>query len=152
LRRPTFLVSISDLPVDEESVAFHVLHGVPTEKGLSALRLTLAQSPLWDLYSQVFELLYPQSSQEVRNMARKSKGPVLHFKEFADRIGWKNFIEGMGGEKKFIDAIGTKKFIEQIGKKQILDELFESLSEAERVGLERRLAEAPKKGRSSPHR
>jgi hypothetical protein len=59
LQRRMFLVSIQELPVDEESVAFHLLHGEPGDAGLSALRLTVTKPPLWDLYSQTFNFLYP---------------------------------------------------------------------------------------------
>ena len=141
LERPMLLVSINDLPVDEESVAFHVLHGEPAGKGLSALRLTLAQSPLWDMYSQVFETIHPESSQEIKTMARISKkGPKLDLNAWADYVGIDNVVEQLGD--KIVAQIGQDKITDDF-----IDRVFSFMTAPERAELKRRLHESKKKKR-----
>jgi hypothetical protein len=145
LERPMFLVSIIDLPVDAESVVFHILHGEPAETGLSALRLTLTKQPLWELYSQVFHSLYPDRFQEIVAMARNSKkGPVFHIKEMAEHIGMKNVIKELG-EKRLIEQIGKEKVMDQFDADDVIDRVFRFMTESEREDLKRRLHEAKKK-------
>jgi serine/threonine protein kinase len=98
LERPIFLVSITDLPTaDVENSPFHVLHSESVEQGISALRLTLPIPSLWDVYSQVFENLHPNKSQEIHAMARASKkGPQFHVKAVADIIGMKQVVKELG--------------------------------------------------------
>jgi hypothetical protein len=112
------------------------------------LRLTLAQPPLWDMYSQVFETIHPESSQEIKAMARISrKGPKFDLKAWADYVGINNVVEQLGD--KLIEQIDKKKIIEQIGENEITDEfidrVFRFMNDAERSEVKRRLREAKKK-------
>jgi hypothetical protein len=161
LERPIFLVSITNLPVEDvENSPLKLLHAQSVDEGMSALRLTLPMPSLWELYSQVFESLHPDQMKEIQSMARISKkGPQFHVKAVADFIGMKQVVKELGkkeiineigkkeiineiGKKEIINEIGKKEIINEIGKKEILDEVLGSMTPAELAALKRRIDRA----------
>jgi hypothetical protein len=139
LGRPVFLVSGRDLPIEAESVPFHLLEVESPESSLTVARLILQQPSLWELYSQFIGSLHPNTLQELQAMARISKkGPQFHLKPLADLMGMKEVISQLG-LKKIIAEAGVKKIIDEVGVEKVISEMLSQMSEAERADLRRRL-------------
>jgi hypothetical protein len=132
LDHPFFLVNGSALPVQEECAPFHVLNVSNADKGLAVTRLMLDQPPLWDLCAQVLANLHPETLKELATMARKTKEPKLHIKEYAEFLGMKNVI----------DELGLRRIIDVVGAKKVIDEMFGHLPAARRAELVREIEQA----------
>jgi hypothetical protein len=146
LQHPLWVVSGAELPLEAESVPFHLLEIPAPDHGLSIARLIAQQPALWDMYTQFLGSLHPEILQEIAAMGRTSKkGPQFHLKPLAQLLGMREVIQQLG-LKEIIAEAGVKKVIDEVGVKKVIDEVLSHLSEADRAALMRRLeAERPKK-------
>lgn len=135
LERPMFLVSGVDLPVEADSVPFHVLAVESHEKELAAARLILNQPELWDLYSQFLATLHPQVLRELNAMARtSSKGPKFHLKPLVDLIGMDEAIDQLGANELIACLASRAK-----QKKKLVTALLSEMTQEERAEIKRQL-------------
>jgi hypothetical protein len=144
LRKPVFLVSSVDLPVDYDSLPLHIVGKEPAEKELAVVRFVLAQPALWKTFGGPLASLHSATIKELQAMARTVE------KEF--KFDMEPLIEYMGmdevikqiGLNRVIDQIGLDRVIDQIGDKAFiqrrgLDRFLASLTPAQRRELKRKL-------------
>ena len=135
LDRKIFVVSGVDLPVENDSVPFHILAVESHDKELAAARLILGQPTLWDLYSQFLGTLHPDLMKELNAMARTSaKGPKFHLKPLVDLMGMKEAIDQMGVNEVIAHLVSDAK-----EKKKLMLALIKEMNTAEREEMKRRL-------------
>jgi hypothetical protein len=127
-----FLVSGSELPVEEASLPLHLIaqESGATEQAVAHL---VAGSPeLWERYGGWLASLHPARFKEVQGMARQSKGalrldltPIVEMMGIGwviEQLGAKQVIEHLGA-KQVIEHLGAKQVIEHLGAKQVIDEV-----------------------------
>jgi hypothetical protein len=151
LDRKVYLVSGVDLPVEADSLPFHILGIEPIEKQLSVARLIRQQPQLCELYTEFMGSLHPEILQELKAMGKSSKkGPQFHLKPLVDMMGLDEAIDQLGakqilekmGAKKIIREMGAKTIIDEVGAKTIIDEIFAHLSDEKRAELVREIEKA----------
>jgi hypothetical protein len=144
LGRLIYLVSSSDLPIEEDSLPLHIVGIEPIATEREVVRLVLEQPILRERYGGWLASLHPQAWREAEAMARATKRQlVLDIRPAIEFLGWDEVIKQLGierviehlGSKEVIDRLGPKEVIKQIG----LDNLLANLSPAERRELKRRL-------------
>ena len=115
LDRPLLLVSGVNLPMEAESVPFHLLGGGPPDAGQTLVHLIGQQPLLWEMFGQFLASLHPEIVKELEAMAKTSKkGPQFHLKPLAN-------------------LMGMDEVIRQLGKEKVIDELLSNVPEAERA-------------------
>lgn len=75
-----FLVSGTDLPVEEASLPMHLIARESGETEGAVARLVASSAALWERYGSWLASLHPAAYEEVQSMARQTKGPL--------RISW----------------------------------------------------------------
>jgi hypothetical protein len=139
LDRKLFLVSGVGLPVERDSVPFHILAVESHEKEVAAARLIVGQPNLWELYSQFLGSMHPEVLKELNAMARTSaKGPKFHLKPLVDLMGMKEAIHQMG-----TDAVRAELVSDAKEKKKLVLALIDELTKAEREAVIRHLKQQP---------
>jgi hypothetical protein len=114
LGRPIFLVSGGDLPVEEASLPLHLVARESGETGQAVARLVAGHAELWDRYSGWLASLHPAAFEEVKNMAKGTRGQL--------RLDLTPVIETMGMDW-LIEQVGAKQVIEHLGAKRVIREL-----------------------------
>ncbi len=134
--RPVFLVSGSELPVEEDSLPLHLIgRGRPeVERGVAEFLAT--RQLLWERYGGWLASLHQEAYKEVVNMAKTSK---RGFNPSLDAV-----IETMGMDW-VIEHVGLKRVLDQAGMRRVLDEvgvdkLAAALTPQERLELLRSLS------------
>ena len=152
---PCLLVSIVDLPVDEDSLPLHVLAVEPEEKERAVGRFLVEQPKRLYTYGGVFATFHSRAWKEFSTMAKSVRKRLeIDFRPAIETLGLDMLIEQIGkkelieqiGKKEFLEQIGKKELIEQIGKKELLEQLdvediLTYLPTAKRRELKRRLRE-----------
>ncbi|HMC63416.1 MAG TPA: hypothetical protein VKI65_00600 [Gemmataceae bacterium] len=135
LGRLVFLVSGTDLPVEEDSLPLHVIGHEPPATELEVARLVMQQPQLEQLYGGWLATLHPEVWEEVEVMARTARRRfTIDLRPAIEHLGVKTVIEQVGLER-VIEQVGEKEIVRQIG----IDRILASLSAAERRELKRRL-------------
>jgi hypothetical protein len=135
LQRPLFLVSVVDLPVEEDSVPLHLVGREPRETELAVARLVVEQPPLWVQYGNWLATLHPGIWEEIEAMAQRKHGEFLvDFRPVIQKLGLRKVIEQIGVDH-LLEQIGPKELVRHLG----LDGIVEGLTPAERRELKRRL-------------
>jgi hypothetical protein len=143
LNHPLYLVSTFDLPVEPDSLPFHLLGVDSEEKKSEVARLVNEQPELKDLYKQAWASLHPDQLQEFLAMARSSKkGVTFHLMPLVEVIGWKEAIHQLGPDQ-LLDQLTN----DEADRRKVLQRLVGRLSDAERNELLEQLAQ--KKRRKS---
>jgi hypothetical protein len=146
LGHSVFLVSTTDLPVDEDSLPLHVLAREPVEKEREVGEFVAATAARLELYGSPFAVYHPVIWREVEAMTRRGRSSfTLDLRPAIEMVGLKEVIRQVG-LKEVIRQAGAKEVIRQIGAKAFLEELgvdnfLASLPPAQRRDLKRRLLE-----------
>jgi hypothetical protein len=139
-------VSVQELQLERDSMALHVLAGVP-EAGKKTITDILKTEPtLWPAYGAWFSINEPTIWQEIALMAAQHHQTVKRdflplaesILETSDMAALKSFLEAVGlkrafeaaGVKQAVEAVGVKQAVEAVGVKQAV----------EAVGVEQTLA------------
>jgi hypothetical protein len=135
LRRLIFLVSGTELPVNEDSLPLHIVSREPAETGRQVAKLLAQRPALWREYSGWLATLHPDLWEEVRSMGKTArKGFGFHLKPVIEEVGLKQVIEEVGVER-VIEEVGLERIIKQLS----VDELLAQLTPAQRRELKQRL-------------
>ena len=70
LRHPVFLVSVQDIPVERDSLPFHVLAGVPEKDVSTVANLLRSEEKLWPRFGAWLAVYDPATWQEIQSMSR----------------------------------------------------------------------------------
>ncbi len=135
LRRSFFLVDGRAVPVDRESVPFH-LAGEESSTIDAALAHVIVEEPgYWELYAPLLRVLHPTIWNEAKNMAKsKGKRGGLDLSPFIEEVGLEKYLE-MFKVEDVIDTLGPKKVAKALG----IDRYLSSLSAEDRQKLKERL-------------
>jgi hypothetical protein len=139
------LVSTVDLPVDEDSLALHVLGREPLDKEREVGRLVTGQADWLQVYRGVFATLHAPVWKEMKAMAKSTRAKMeFDIRPAVEYMGLEEVIRQIG-EKAVIEQIGEKAVIEQIGKKKVLEQfdvadILANLPASKRQQLLRELA------------
>lgn len=143
LGRLVFLVSGTEVAVEKDSLPVHVLGQESEQTELELARLVGAEPQLWPVYGPWVASFHPEALEELRKMAKtvsKKFWPrveplieLLGMEEFLRQVGHKSILEKLG--PRIVEKLGPKKVVEQL----TADELFDSLTPAQRRELKRRL-------------
>jgi len=112
---PLILVSVQELRVERDSLALHVLAGVPKGAKGTVAEVLKAEPALWPSYGVWLSRNEPAIWQEIVLMAAQNNQSVAldflpwaeYLKETGDRAGLKSFLEAVG-VKEVTDALETK--------------------------------------------
>jgi hypothetical protein len=128
-------------PVEEASLPLHLVARESGETEQAVARLVAGHAELWDRYSGWLASLHPAAFEEVKNMAKGTRGQLrLDLTPVIETMGMDWLIEQVGA-KEVIEHVGAKKFIEQLGAKEFLRQLGPKRLIAELGGVEGLLAE-----------
>jgi hypothetical protein len=153
--RAIYLVSASDLPVEEDSLPLQVLGSRSAEMERELGRLIVSQPELRELYGAWYGGLHPLIQQELEAMGKSSKRePVFDPKWMIEQHGPEEALrrlKAMGAwelvkpkdQQKLLKQVleASKKSIGEFGPnemREVLDDLLSRLSEEEWEGIKRR--------------
>jgi hypothetical protein len=138
---PVLLVSVRELQVERDSMALHVLAGVPRDQRKTIVEVLKAEPALWTHYGAWIELKEPEIWQEISQMASKKKlvedyGPFIAILKETNNL------------KRFLEGIGAEQALAAFGEEEILANLPPERREKLRQMLQQQSAPAgkPKKG------
>jgi hypothetical protein len=148
-KRPVYLVSGSDVPVEPDSLPLHILGpGTVGEQRQVAEYLT-GSPALWQRYSGWLATLHPELWEEIRDMGKtRGKKFGFHLQPVISEVGLKNVIAEVGlknvvaevGLKNVVAEVGLKNVVAEVGLKNVIAEVGLKNVIAE-VGAERVIAE-----------
>ncbi len=134
LGRPVFLVSGSELPVEEASLPLHLIAQESGETEQAVARLVAGRAELWERYSGWLASLHPAVFEEVQGMAKQKKEPLrLDLTPIVKTMGMEWVIEHLG-VKRVIEHLGLKRVIEEAGG---VKQLWAELTPEQRQQLKR---------------
>jgi hypothetical protein len=133
---PLLLVSVQELVVERDSLALHVLAGVPDEAKGTVTEALKAEPALWPSYGPWLSLHDRVIWKEVSLMAAQQQqqipldfGPLIEYLEetkgmqrFLETFGTKRLVEAVG-VKEAVEAVGVKRAVEAVGSKQAVEAL-----------------------------
>ncbi len=119
---PLLLVSVRELQVERDSMALHVLAGVPENERGTIVEVLKEEPALWSSYGAWVEFKEPQIWKELAPMASKKKlaadyGSFIAILKQTNDL--KRFLEGIG-VKEAVEAVGVRNAVEAVGVKQAL--------------------------------
>jgi hypothetical protein len=136
LGHPVFLISTTDLAVDEDSLPLHVLGREPMHKERQVGEFVAESDAHLEAYGSSFAMLHPVVWREVETMARRIQSSfTTDLRPALEMFGIREVIRQIG-EAEVIRQIGAKKVLEELG----LDDILANLPPAKRRELKRRLA------------
>jgi hypothetical protein len=113
---PVLLVSVLELPVERDSMALHVLAGVPTQARETLTEVLKAEPGLLSNYGNWLALREPEIWKEVSQMATGQEGTRQEdFTLFVD------FARQTGNVKRLIETVGVKDALGYLGIKEVVD-------------------------------
>jgi hypothetical protein len=138
LEHPIFLVSARELPVEEASLPLHLLAWESAETEQAVARLVAERPELWERYGGWLASLHPAAYEEVRAMARQTRGPLrLDLTPIVKTMGMEWVIEQLGPQR-VIEQLGAQRVIEQLGG---VKQLWAELTPEQRRQLKRLVQE-----------
>jgi hypothetical protein len=114
---PVLLVSVRELPVERDSMALHVLAGVPEDQRGTITEVLKAEPALWSSYGAWLELKEPQIWQEISQMGTKKKLPPVDYGPLIAYMKETNDIN------RFMEVIGVDQILAAIGEEELLANL-----------------------------
>jgi hypothetical protein len=139
---PVLLVSVQELRVERDSMALHVLAGVPEAAKSTIVEVLKAEPALWPSYQPWLSLREPAIWQEISLMAaQQGQLAPLDLRPLAEYIKTTGDLSTL---KSLLEAFGVKKTVEALGVEQI----WAGLSPEQREELVR-LAQNEKAGEPS---
>jgi hypothetical protein len=114
LRRPVFLVSGDELPVEKDSLPLHLIgkESLETERQLG--EFLVGHTALWEEYGGWLAALHPQVWKEVEAMARTEREKFdFDFGPLVETVGLKPLLE----------AFGLERVVEELGKEELRSRL-----------------------------
>jgi hypothetical protein len=124
---PVYLVSTVDLPVDDDSLALHVLAREPLEQERQVGALVTETPERVEAYASWFAVLHPRVWREVKAMAQKRRpGFKIDLRPVIEELGIDTVIRYIG-PREYLDHLGVEEFVA-------------NLPAAKRKELERQLA------------
>jgi hypothetical protein len=136
MQRQVYLVSRSELPVEQESLPLHVLAKEPPETEQAVARVLASQPNLLQDYAQWIAGLHPTLAEELLAMAKSTeKGFKFHMEPLVRLFGMKRVIEELG-LKRVIDEVGPRRVLEEFG----VDSFLADLTPAQKRELKQRLS------------
>jgi hypothetical protein len=114
LRRPIFLVSGTDLPVERDSLPLHLIGKGPAETEREMAQFLVDHPKLWEEYAQWLAALHKATFREVEAMAKMKR------RKFDFDL--EPLIEAVG-EKRVIDALGSERVADYLESDEFLKKL-----------------------------
>ncbi len=135
LDRYLFFVSGVDLPVDHDSVPFHILGVETAKKEEEAASLIANDEMLWEMYSQFLGSLHSSTLKELIAMAKTARnGPKFQIKPLVEFMGMQETITQIG-EDQVLDHFAS----DPKRMKKALAFFLNRLSNSEREEIRRKL-------------
>jgi hypothetical protein len=134
LQRQVFLVSNTDLPVDQETLPLHIVSHGRHDTELAVARYVIEHSEVREHYAPWLLTLHSQAWTEARTMSHSTEELEFDIRPAVEYLGLDRVIEQVGLEQ-VINQVGMDRFIEHVG----MDRLLASLTPAQRRDLKRRL-------------
>lgn len=153
LGRALFLVSITELEVERETVPLHIVSKGPYATQVAVARYVLEHPGLRPIYEQWVFGLHERAWKEARAMVRAVEDEIeVDVKGFVEHFGLDRVIRQVG-LKRVIDAVGLDRVIAEAGVRRVIaelgldrviaevgiDELLAKLTPAQRRALKKRL-------------
>jgi hypothetical protein len=142
-QHPLFLVSVQELAVERDSLALHVLSGVPEAARNTVVEALRAEPGLWPNYGPWLSGNEPAIWQEISRMAAQQSqdytfdlGPLTEYLRQGGRLrDMKSFLEAFGA-KQTVEVLGVEQTVEAFGPEEFWARLSPELR-----GALRRLAQ-----------
>jgi hypothetical protein len=123
LGHPLFLVSGTDLPVEEASLPLHLVARESGETEQALARLVAGRPELWERYGGWLASLHPAAYEEVQGMARQSRQPLrLDLTPIVRTMGMDWVIRQLGAER-VIEHLGAREVVQHLGVNRLWAEL-----------------------------
>lgn len=136
LGRSVFLVSAAHLPIEQDSLALHVIGNEPLDMELQVAEFIAQRPHLVEPYGRCLLSLHPELKREIETMARAARGKIkVHFQPLLEvfgkemmieEVGWKYLVEGISAKslKDLADSLSADK-------RKILRNLLDKREEAQ---------------------
>ncbi len=131
-RHPLFLVSVRELEVERDSLALHVLAGVPDADQGAVAKALAAEPALLPSFGAWLSIHQPPLWKEILHVTAQRQGPVIL--DFGPLV---EYLTETGGVKGFLETVGIRQVVEAVG----LEELCAELSPEQREVLLQHLAQ-----------
>jgi hypothetical protein len=123
LGRLVFLVSGTQLPVEENSLPLHLIGREPRETEEAVARLVAARPRLWQQYGGWLATLHPEAYQGVLHMARTTREKFdFDLEPLVETMGLDWVLQKLGVER-VINQLGSDRVIKQLGPDGIINQL-----------------------------
>jgi hypothetical protein len=123
LDHPVFLVSSTELPVEEASLPLLLLDRATAELEQAVARLVAGSSALWERSGGWLASLHPAMYKEVQTMAKQRRGALrLDLSPIVESMGMDWVIDHLGPER-VIEHLGAKRLVKQLGAQQLVEQL-----------------------------
>jgi hypothetical protein len=120
LVRVVYLVSGSELPVDQDSLPLHVIGRGPPETERAVAEFVAQRPALLEMYGGFLTVLHPEAWKEVESMAKtKRKGFDFELEPLFEAVGLKRVIDAAGLDR-VIEAVGLDRVIEAVGLDRVI--------------------------------
>ncbi len=130
--RSVYLVSGSELPVEEDSLPLHLIGKEPPETERAVAEFLVAQEALWERFSGWLAAFHLDAYKGVESMAKTTKGgfnPTLEgiidtmgVEWVLQQVGVKRMVEQVGVER-MVEQVGVERMIEQVGVERVVEQL-----------------------------
>jgi hypothetical protein len=123
LGRAVYLVSGTELPVEQDSLPMHIIGKEPRETERLVAALVVQQPGLLETYGGFLAVLHPEAWKEVEGMAKtKRKGFDFDLEPLFEAVGLKRVIEAAGLDR-VIATVGIKRIIQEKGVEWLLAQM-----------------------------
>jgi hypothetical protein len=123
LRRPVFLVSGIDLPVEPDSLPMHLIGRESQEREREVGEFLLRHPALWREYGGFLAALHPKVWKEVEAMAKtRQRGFVFDLEPLVQTVGLKKLLDVFGDER-VVEQLGAARVAKLLGQEKFLSQL-----------------------------
>ncbi len=119
LEHPVYVVRGEALPVDADSIPFHLIVRRPRPVENAIKELLVSQESLWEQVGEFLPLAYDDLWREISAMKRtKQRDPALGLKRIADACGIETVIEAFG-IRHLLSEMDPKDIVSALKPKQM---------------------------------
>jgi hypothetical protein len=102
-----FLVSVVELPLDDDSVPLHVLADESMEQQIAVGEFLIESAERFNAYGNAFACFHEAAWEEVRKMAKK-RGLEFSLRPIVKELEMRKVIEQLG-EKELVEELGIDR-------------------------------------------
>ena len=126
LGRPVYLVSGTELPVEEDSLPLHLIGKESAEAERVLAEFLVRRQDLWRQYGGWLAALHHAAFEGVENMAKATKGGFNPSLEPLIKTMGLDWVLQQVGPDRLIEQFGLRRFVKEVDAGRLIEELGKS--------------------------